>query len=93
MTFQSINQPESFKILSGGTVDMTTIQINSDSTMKQVYRSDGGPWGGKSVDDKFFAMIRDLVTENVMLKFARTNPEEEYEMRMDFETQKRNVRN
>lgn len=78
--------------MGGGTVDITTVQINEDATMKQVCMSGGGPWGGMKVDEKFMMMLRDLVGQEVMKDFVENNPVDEYDLRMDFESRKREVK-
>ncbi|XP_045166462.2 heat shock 70 kDa protein 12B-like [Mercenaria mercenaria] len=78
--------------LGGGTVDITTVQINKDSTMKQVYMSGGGPWGGMKVDEQFMMLLRNIVGPEVMQKFVQDNPMDEYDLRMDFESRKREVK-
>lgn len=75
----------------GGTVDITTVQINKDSTMKQVCMSGGGPLGGMRVDDRFMMLLRDLVGEKAMTEFVQKNPMDEYDLLMDFESRKREV--
>lgn len=78
--------------MGGGTVDITTVQINKDSTMKQVHMSGGGPWGGMKVDEKFMMLLLDLVGQDVMSNFTANNRMDEYDLRMDFESRKREVK-
>lgn len=72
-------------------MDITTVQINEDSTMKQVHMSGGGPWGGMKVDEKFMTMLRDVVGPDVMREFVTENPVDEYDLKTDFESRKREV--
>ena len=79
-------------ILSGGTVDVTTVKINADSSMEHLQSSGGGPWGGNAVNEKFFTMIRELVGDRVFDEFCSKCPQEEYDLRLEFEGKKREVR-
>ena len=76
---------------TGGTVDATTVRINDDDSMEQVVRSNGGPWGGTMINERFFNMLRDLIGNDVMDEFKALYPNEEFEMRMDFEQEKQKV--
>lgn len=78
--------------LGGGTVDITTVQINKDSTMKQVHMSGGGPWGGMKVDEKFMMLLHTIIGQAVMQDFVENNPMDEYDLKMDFESRKREVK-
>jgi len=80
-----------FIILPGGTIDVTTVKINEDSSMEHVQSSGGGPWGGNTVNEKFFNMLRELVGDQVFDEFCSECPMEEYESRLEFEVQKREV--
>jgi len=78
-------------ILTGGTVDVTTVKINADSSMEHVQKSGGGPWGGMTVNENFFTMLRELIGDRVFDEFCSEFPEEEYDCRLEFEVQKREV--
>ncbi|WAR25137.1 HS12B-like protein [Mya arenaria] len=78
--------------MGGGTVDITTVRINKDGTMDHVQITGGGPWGGTRVDDKFFTLLRDLIGQKVMEEFCTKHPNDEYDLRMDFEARKREVK-
>lgn len=85
--------------MGGGTVDATTIQVNANtdqhksiSTMSQVHRSGGGLWGGMNVDQKFMQLLKGIVGEEVMQQFSQECPLDEYDLRMDFESRKREVK-
>ena len=59
--------------------------------MEHVQSSGGGPWGGVTVDDKFFTMLRELIGGRVWDDFCSEYPMEEYDLRLDFEGSKREV--
>lgn len=75
----------------GGTVDITTIEVNVNGTMKQIHMADGGPAGGQKVDEKFFRFMSHILGAPLWGKFTRDYPSEFYEFRMSLETAKRNL--
>ncbi|XP_045165267.1 heat shock 70 kDa protein 12B-like [Mercenaria mercenaria] len=77
--------------MGGGTVDITTIQVKKDGTMKQIHMAAGGPAGGNKVDEKFFRFLSDILGASVWRKFCQDFPVEFYDFRMSFETSKRNL--
>lgn len=42
-----------FVALLGGTVDITVHEVQSDNGLKEVYRANGGSWGGTYIDQAF----------------------------------------
>ena len=75
----------------GGTVDITTVKINDDKTMQQVYKSNGGPWGGTKVNEKFEMFLVELIGAETMKTFVEKHAIDYYDLRMDFESRKREV--
>ena len=53
--------------------------------------SGGGPWGGMKVDEKFMMLLQAIVGQEVMQEFVQDNPMDEYDLKMDFESRKREV--
>lgn len=41
----------------GGTVDITAHKVQEDGNVKELYKANGGPWGGKSVNDAFLRFL------------------------------------
>ncbi|XP_053378122.1 heat shock 70 kDa protein 12B-like [Mercenaria mercenaria] len=78
--------------MGGGTVDITTVKINEDKTMKQVYKSCGGPWGGTRVNEKFEMFLRDLIGQETIRTFVEKHAIDYYDLRMDFESRKREMK-
>ncbi|KAH3752684.1 hypothetical protein DPMN_034002 [Dreissena polymorpha] len=60
--------------------------------MEQLQMSGGGPWGGMRINEKFFILLRELIGQDVLDKFVTENEMDYFDLRMDFETQKREVR-
>jgi len=59
--------------------------------MEHVQSSGGGPWGGMTVDDKFFTMLRELIGAKVLDEFCSDYQNDEYDLRLEFEGNKREV--
>ncbi|KAL4226809.1 hypothetical protein ACF0H5_014787 [Mactra antiquata] len=78
--------------MGGGTVDITTVRIEENSTMKQVCMSGGGPLGGMRVDEKFLIYLRDMIGTTVMAEFVENNQMDEYDLLTEFESRKREVK-
>lgn len=78
--------------MGGGTVDITTIEVNKDGTMRQIHMAKGGPAGGQKVDEKFFSLMSDILGASVWTKFIQEFPREFYDFRMSLETAKINLK-
>ena len=66
-------------MLPGGTVDITTVEIEENGTMKQIFTSGGGHWGGMKVNtirklllklNKFFLSLSFNVIYTYLLNMA-----------------------
>ena len=42
----------------GGTVDITVHEVQADGNVKELYKANGGPWGGKSINEAFLQFLR-----------------------------------
>lgn len=42
-----------FKLRLGGTVDITVHQVNHDGSLVELYKANGGNWGGTYIDKAF----------------------------------------
>ena len=47
-------------MFSGGTVDITVHEVLDDGNVRELYKANGGPWGGKSVNDAFLHFLGGL---------------------------------
>ena len=56
--------------VSGGTIDITVHQIQPDNTLKELYKANGGNWGGTYVDKAFRDLLADIVGNDVMDSLA-----------------------
>ena len=48
-------------MFSGGTVDITVHEVLADGNVRELYKANGGPWGGKSVNDAFLCFLDGLL--------------------------------
>ncbi|XP_052793770.1 heat shock 70 kDa protein 12A-like [Mya arenaria] len=75
----------------GGTVDITVHETLSDGTVKEVYKANGGPWGGTTVDAAFFKFLEKITGTNVMEIFKRDYKDDELDLMRDFEIKKKTI--
>ena len=50
----------------GGTVDITVHETQGDGSVKEVYKANGGPWGGTTIDKAFLKFMEDITGKDVM---------------------------
>ncbi|KAH3893758.1 heat shock 70 kDa protein 12B-like isoform X2 [Dreissena polymorpha] len=77
--------------MGGGTVDITTVKVNDDLSLKHVHKSGGGAWGGMRVNDEVLNMIMGVFGHEVFDIFQVKNKMDFIDLQMDVETQKRQV--
>lgn len=49
----------------------------------------GGPWGGRNINEAFFAFITELLGKNVFDEFKKNHIDDYLEVEREFETKKR----
>ena len=76
----------------GGTADITVHQRQINDTIQEVIPPDGGPLGGKSIDDAFYNLLSEICSGNVMEELKTTELEDYVDMFREFETKKRSIR-
>ncbi|XP_052793255.1 heat shock 70 kDa protein 12A-like isoform X2 [Mya arenaria] len=82
--------------VGGGTVDITVheVQINEetkDVTLREMFKANGGDWGGLKVDESFTDLLQDIIGPDVM-EVLQTRYREDFMEFMDaFEIKKRKV--
>ena len=76
----------------GGTADITVHQRQFNGTIHEVIPPDGGPWGGKSIDDAFYKFLVEICGRNVMEELKTTGLEDYLDLFREFETKKRSIR-
>ena len=75
----------------GGTIDVTSYQIQKDSELKELHIPSGGPWGGTCVDREYLAFLENLFGRDVWSEFIKQNPEDLLEIKRKFEAKKRGL--
>ena len=75
----------------GGTADITVHQRQLNGTIQEVIAPDGGPWGGKSIDDAFYKFLSEICGRNVIEEFKTTELEDYVDLFREFETKKRSI--
>lgn len=58
-------------ILTGGTVDITVHETQADGTVRELYKANGGPWGGTKIDEAFHSFLEDVAGEDVIEIFKK----------------------
>lgn len=79
-------------LFSGGTVDITVHEVQRNNTLRELYKANGGAWGGTYVDEAFREMLRVIVTEKVLKELEMEHTSDYLDMFREFETKKRNIR-
>ncbi|KAL3871018.1 hypothetical protein ACJMK2_039182 [Sinanodonta woodiana] len=75
----------------GGTIDIIAHEVMSDDSLNEVYRSNGGAWGGTEVDKEYFAFLKDFFGGSVYEKFKRQHMDDYLYLCRDFEQKKRTI--
>ena len=73
----------------GGTIDITVHETNHDGTVKELYKANGGPWGGSYVDEKYAQLLCQIFGEMFIRSFKSKFPHQWLDMMIDFEKRKR----
>ena len=76
----------------GGTVNITVHQRQFNGKIHEVIPPDGGPFGGKSIDDAFYIFLSEICGRNVMEELKTTKLEEYVDLFREFENKKRSIR-
>lgn len=76
-------------VLTGGTADMTAMEVVSDGSLKQLHRASGGDWGGNKVNDNFFQLLHDLFGRVIIQKCEDRYRSDFLDLQRDIELKKR----
>lgn len=77
--------------LGGGTADITVHQQCEDHTLEEIVPASGGPWGGKSVDDRFIGFLEDISGPESMVKYKEKYMYDFLDIHRQFEVTKRSI--
>nr|XP_022299845.1 heat shock 70 kDa protein 12A-like [Crassostrea virginica] len=76
----------------GGTIDITAHEVLNDGTVREIIKSNGGNWGGTSVDRNYIDFIKCLIGESVTQSIEQNEPQVFFEVCREFETAKRTIK-
>ncbi|XP_060566338.1 heat shock 70 kDa protein 12A-like [Ruditapes philippinarum] len=76
----------------GGTVDITVHEITESGNLKEIYKANGGDWGGTKVDEAFEDLISEITGTGVMEKFKVDYMDEYLDLMRAFEVKKRETK-
>ncbi|XP_052792382.1 heat shock 70 kDa protein 12B-like [Mya arenaria] len=72
----------------GGTIDITVHETQRDHTVRELYKANGGPWGGTRIDEAFITFLTDITGTEVMEKFKSDHRDDYLDLLRDFEVKK-----
>ncbi|XP_060566335.1 heat shock 70 kDa protein 12A-like [Ruditapes philippinarum] len=76
----------------GGTVDITVHEITKNGNLKEIYKANGGDWGGTKVDQAFEDLISEIAGPGVMEKFKEDYMDAYLDLMKAFEVKKRETK-
>jgi hypothetical protein len=56
----------------GGTIDVTSYEIQKNSELKELHIPSGGPWGGTCIDREYLAFLENLFGRDVWSEFIKS---------------------
>ncbi|XP_033742556.1 heat shock 70 kDa protein 12B-like [Pecten maximus] len=75
----------------GGTIDITVHEVEPGGTLRELYKANGGDWGGTNVDLEFERLLADLLGSKVFEDFRKECVPDLLEMYRSFEVKKRSI--
>ncbi|XP_060570239.1 heat shock 70 kDa protein 12A-like [Ruditapes philippinarum] len=76
----------------GGTVDITVHEVIQNGKLKELYKANGGAWGGTTIDEAFMRFIQAITGEKVILRFQEDHKDDFIDLLREFEIKKRTVK-
>lgn len=67
------------------TTEVTVYEVQHNGTLMELYKAEGGDWGGKQVNASFYRLITDIVGIDVMEAFRLENEDDFHELFRSFE--------
>lgn len=77
--------------ITGGTADITVHLRSGEGVLDEVRPASGGPWGGKSVDDKFEGFLEEIFGKDLVEDLKHNYMEDYLDLFREFESKKRNI--
>ncbi|KAK3602415.1 hypothetical protein CHS0354_027193 [Potamilus streckersoni] len=75
----------------GGTIDITVHEVHADGRLKELYKANGGHWGGTKVDEAFQQLLVDIAGLDVMDAFYSKHRDDYLDLFREFELKKRTI--
>lgn len=75
----------------GGTIDITAHEVESNCRIKELYKANGGPWGGTTIDDAFTDFLGKVTGEDVLQEFISRHRDDYIDLIREFEVKKRTI--
>ena len=72
-------------------MDITVQQVQSDKTLRELHKANGGNWGGTTIDSAFEEFLSDVVTQGVVNRFKHEHHADYVDLCRDFEIKKRTI--
>lgn len=72
----------------GGTVDITVHETQTDGTVRERYKANGGPWGGTKIDEAFQNFLSSIAGEETMARFQCDHRDDFNDLMREFEIKK-----
>lgn len=66
--------------------------MQSNKTLKELYKANGGPWGGTKVDGALGDLLADIVGRDIMETFSLSQKIDEIDLFRDFEIKKKTIK-
>ena len=65
--------------------------MERDGRMKELYKANGGPWGGTNIDDAFTDFLCKVTGEDVLQEFINKHRDDYIDLLREFEVKKRTI--
>ncbi|XP_045202781.2 heat shock 70 kDa protein 12B-like [Mercenaria mercenaria] len=75
----------------GGTIDITVHEVLPNGKLRELYKANGGAWGGTTIDDAFLEFIEGITGTEVMARFREDHKDDYIDLLREFEVKKRTV--
>ncbi|XP_060064370.1 heat shock 70 kDa protein 12B-like [Ylistrum balloti] len=76
----------------GGTIDVTVHEVQSDGSLKEIHKANGGDWGGTKVDNAFQILLSGIIGNDAFHRFLENSKADMVEFFRDFEVKKRTIK-
>ena len=77
--------------IPGGTVDITVHEVLENGNLRELYKANGGNWGGTSIDDAFYQLLEEIFGRKVVETFRRKHKYDDLDLLRDFENKKKTI--